>query len=68
MEEVKQKKEGVWQHGGIAIGVRVSNLKERKIKQCLTCKRPECNGCPKSEGRWKKNERFNQQTGGDRRN
>ena len=56
MEEVKLKNPKMWHHGGLAIGVRVSSLKERKVQQCLTCKRPECNGCPKTEERWKKNE------------
>ena len=56
MEEVKVKNPKMWHGGGLAIGVRVSSLKERKIKQCLTCTRPKCNGCPKSEGRWRKNE------------
>jgi len=59
VEEVKLKNQRMWNHGGIAIGVRVSSLKERKVQQCLTCTRPKCNGCPKSEGRWKKNERAN---------
>lgn len=56
MEEIKQKSGAVLHHGGIAIGVRESTLKERKVQQCLNCKRPECNGCPKTDEKWKKNE------------
>ena len=60
VEEVKLKNQRMWNHGGIAIGVRVSSLKERKVQQCLTCTRPKCNGCPKSEGRWRKHGAENQ--------
>lgn len=58
-EEVKLKNQKMWHGGGLAIGVRVSSLKERKIKQCLSCTRPKCNGCPKTEERWKKHDRSN---------
>ena len=51
MSEVKLNNQRSYWHGGIAIGVRVSSLKERKVQQCLTCTRPKCNGCPKTEGR-----------------
>lgn len=60
MEEVKVKNPKMWHHGGIAIGVRAAFLKERKVQQCLTCTKPKCNGCPKSEGRRKKNGAENQ--------
>lgn len=60
MSEVKLENQSSYGHGGIAIGVRASNLKERKVYQCLNCKRPKCNGCPKSEGRWKKHGAENQ--------
>ena len=49
MTGVKLKNQRSYGHGGIAIGVRDSMLKERKIKQCLNCKKPECDGCPKEE-------------------
>ena len=32
MEEVKVKNPKMWHNGGIAIGVRVSSLKERKVQ------------------------------------
>lgn len=49
MSEAKLNNGRSYGHGGIAIGVRASNLKERKIKQCLNCKKPECDGCPKNK-------------------
>ena len=56
MSEVKLENQRSYGHGGIAIGVRASNLKERKVYQCLNCKRPKCNGCPKTDERWRKND------------
>lgn len=51
MSEVKFENQRSYGHGGIAIGVRASNLKERKVYQCLNCKRPKCNGCPKDQSK-----------------
>lgn len=36
-------------HKRLALGVKAAFLKERRIEQCLNCKKPECNGCPKDE-------------------
>lgn len=47
MSEVKLENQRSYGHGGIAIGVRVSSLKERKVYQCLTCTKSWCDGCPK---------------------
>lgn len=33
------------------IGTHCSGYQTRTIDQCLNCKKPKCNGCPKSE--WK---------------
>lgn len=30
-------------------GVSISVLKTRTVKECLNCKKPECNYCPVSE-------------------
>ena len=36
-------------HTAQHLGTRESTLKERSVEQCLNCKRPECDGCPKNK-------------------
>ena len=31
------------------IGINVAGFKIRQVKDCLKCKRPECDGCPKGK-------------------
>ena len=49
MSETKLNNQRSYGHGGLAIGVRVTTMKERSIEQCLRCKKPECDGCPKNK-------------------